>query len=637
MYKFFVLDHRLTNKNTQWADRLNAHTFYNLSINCYGDPIKELQPYQKISFVDSWQYLAFHLCDEDYSELAKNNGWFVFLTGGTFLPTSPMAARKCLDYLPKVFQRELRNDIHGIFHFLNKETTTYHPQFFAIKAKTWVDNQNIARTLYQNFGDRTYERYVSDECVHDDYTPVFINTRKTKNSSLQELKVLKRWINFPLMVMLESKKKLINVSEGLRSIKRFQYTDSDEKEQETTELFLEDKKPSRLNRFYNNEYTTIYNYPTDAPRAPVLNSDKVLIVTPFSGDLNNSLLSSFLKTNKNAFVLRYDINQEAINYYHSNTENDEIEKMKTSERYHFIKIDIIKDHNRFSRIISKICKRHDIKSIFLNVTNIPTFGLNIANGVDMNLNSIRFIKKNLSKNFDVIISGETPYAYSNSEIIDTLLDNYNSRKLMCKMYIPTSRYEIITENNTSVGYPLVRKIENDNHYQIFDIEFPWQDFLIECENVHFFEHRNHPGWKSVALHGIAPNETKSSNSSMSFHDIGAPKILQYFQDIGPERFGYKKFGRVRIMLLEPGGFIGFHRDNDRFGYVRGNPGPINMAINHPEGCHFYSWSGKEANNKNTFCEMPFAPGVALKINISQVHCVLNNSNENRYHIIVHGS
>ena len=88
-------------------------------------------------------------------------------------------------------------------------------------------------------------------------------------------------------------------------------------------------------------------------------------------------------------------------------------------------------------------------------------------------------------------------------------------------------------------------------------------------------------------------------------------------------FPYKQYFRIRIMRISPGGHIWPHIDGG-FDHL----GPINVALNNPEGCAFYMGG---------VGILPFKQGTAISLNIgSKMHAVVNNSNENRYHLIIHG-
>jgi hypothetical protein len=85
---------------------------------------------------------------------------------------------------------------------------------------------------------------------------------------------------------------------------------------------------------------------------------------------------------------------------------------------------------------------------------------------------------------------------------------------------------------------------------------------------------------------------------------------------------FASYGRVRIMKLAAGGYIMPHVDGP--GRIFG---PINFPLTHPDGCRF------------VFKDMgtvPFAVGKGFMLDIGREHIVVNESDEDRYHIIIHG-
>jgi len=86
-------------------------------------------------------------------------------------------------------------------------------------------------------------------------------------------------------------------------------------------------------------------------------------------------------------------------------------------------------------------------------------------------------------------------------------------------------------------------------------------------------------------------------------------------------FPSNQFGRVRFMLLEAGGFISPHIDSPV-----SIPEPVNVALTNPEECNWI-WGDGDI--------LHFPPGTAYAMNISYEHSVYNNSDEDRYHLIIH--
>jgi hypothetical protein len=162
---------------------------------------------------------------------------------------------------------------------------------------------------------------------------------------------------------------------------------------------------------------------------------------------------------------------------------------------------------------------------------------------------------------------------------------------------------------------------------LLDINVPYQAILAEVEQLPvemFTEHRDgeeHQGWSSFVIHGKDYTATKQEHGPMSWTaeaEQHLPNTVKYFKDTWP----CTSYARLRVMLLKPGGIITMHTDYPGPGEL----GPINIALNQPTDCDFYMQS---------FGVIPYEPGAAWMLNVSNYHTVINNSNENRYHIIVH--
>jgi hypothetical protein len=166
-----------------------------------------------------------------------------------------------------------------------------------------------------------------------------------------------------------------------------------------------------------------------------------------------------------------------------------------------------------------------------------------------------------------------------------------------------------------------------------DVNMPYEDMFNEAYSLidDFYEHRSdgesHWGWKSLVLHGRGKHITQgddqydiSSMPDMHWTEIAdaCPKTAYFLKNILP----LDQFLRVRFMLLEPGGYILPHRDNDK-----NKLQAFNLALNNPDGCVF----GME-----DYGLIPWKVGDVRMINISTNHAVWNNSNTPRIHIIAHG-
>jgi Aspartyl/Asparaginyl beta-hydroxylase len=181
-----------------------------------------------------------------------------------------------------------------------------------------------------------------------------------------------------------------------------------------------------------------------------------------------------------------------------------------------------------------------------------------------------------------------------------------------------------------------KKISESVGYLPLDLgyDIPYQEMLEEARSIreHFVIHRgqeNHSGWRSICIHGLGHTHTlghkdygynSTELAPYRWTDIcdRCPVTYNFFKNV----LEYESYERIRFMLLEPGGYIVPHIDVP-FKYL----GPLNMALNEPTGCEFVmeNWG-----------KIPFPPGAVNILAIGHLHAVWNNSNEDRYHIIVHG-
>jgi hypothetical protein len=200
------------------------------------------------------------------------------------------------------------------------------------------------------------------------------------------------------------------------------------------------------------------------------------------------------------------------------------------------------------------------------------------------------------------------------------------------------------KHGTSITHATFQESQDDVACVYYHIEFKFNTDLLlqECQSVEdlYAPHREkdgkkkkgygHEGWKSLTLHGIDNDKTEhytqygfNSLEEANYHWTEAsdrlPNLTAFIKSLP-----YSEFDRVRIMRLAPGGYIMPHSDNK---FERAF-GPLNIAINNPEGCHFVF--------KNHGI-VPFSAGTGLVLDVGAEHMVINNSSEVRYHVIVHGN
>ena len=182
--------------------------------------------------------------------------------------------------------------------------------------------------------------------------------------------------------------------------------------------------------------------------------------------------------------------------------------------------------------------------------------------------------------------------------------------------------------------------QQDNECAYYPIKFNFDPKLLldECRSVDhlYFDHRSqdkkkgygHQGWQSLTLHGIDKHKTEhytkygfDTLEEANYHWTDVCELVPNLHKFLSE-LPYKLFDRVRIMRLAPYGYIMPHSDGK--GRIFS---PLNIAINNPNNCHFVF------KDKGI---VPFKAGSGMIIDVGRDHIVINNSDEVRYHIIVHG-
>lgn len=134
----------------------------------------------------------------------------------------------------------------------------------------------------------------------------------------------------------------------------------------------------------------------------------------------------------------------------------------------------------------------------------------------------------------------------------------------------------------------------------------------------FYGHR---GWKSLTIYGVHHQTTELTEGKRSWTEVAdlCPLTKNWLE----QNFCIDDTtGRIRFMLLEPGGYILPHTDRPEKGLFE-----INIAITNPQGCIF---------RFTNYGNVPFEKGSAFLMDISNQHLVYNNSDAERLHIIVHG-
>lgn len=177
---------------------------------------------------------------------------------------------------------------------------------------------------------------------------------------------------------------------------------------------------------------------------------------------------------------------------------------------------------------------------------------------------------------------------------------------------------------------------SDAKYLKLPLKFDHVGMFEEAKRLkdRFVVHRQgayeHSGWRSLCLHGLSETATNgwSAYGYKNAYEAGLDSHWTEIADLCPitmdfikNHFPSERFARVRFMLIDAGGHIGEHTDS-RVPLLEN----INLSLNNPEGC-IWKWGDGET--------MFLEPGSAYAMNIHYPHSVFNNSNEDRYHLIIH--
>jgi len=176
---------------------------------------------------------------------------------------------------------------------------------------------------------------------------------------------------------------------------------------------------------------------------------------------------------------------------------------------------------------------------------------------------------------------------------------------------------------------------SDLKYLKLDLNFPYLEALDEVTKLKnlFVEYRSSydtNGWASLPIVGKSSTEpyawnvygyenAKQAALDMQWTEIAdmCPVTTKWLKETYPSN----SYARVRFMLLEAGGVIEPHTDTEHSALAA-----VNIAITNPKNC-YWKWDDGE--------RLEFAPGDVYAMNLSYNHGVVNESNEDRYHLIVH--
>lgn len=316
----------------------------------------------------------------------------------------------------------------------------------------------------------------------------------------------------------------------------------------------------------------------------------------------------------------------------------------------FINLCLIKwDGRNFGQFVFDFIVKNKIKHFHINLKELQN-----SNG-DLIKNKKQFISK-VNENFDFLtkkyrnISFEEIWktvknkkiVINNKNILECVKDfKLNEINLS---NILNFKYNFVIDNidkwqdlispATKLFIKSCKKPKNnpykDPPCQSLELGVPTDQIYNEIQKIKKFlvTHREGEGvgWSSFCIHGKSFDATRED----AYYNDNRPHIwtkeaLEHMPSTIDflKSLNFKSFKRVRVMCLEPKGFINVHRDQ-----TDSRLGPINIAINHPDECKFYL---------EHHGELQFKPGVAYRMNLVNYHTVINYGNTDRYHIIIHGT
>jgi Aspartyl/Asparaginyl beta-hydroxylase len=200
--------------------------------------------------------------------------------------------------------------------------------------------------------------------------------------------------------------------------------------------------------------------------------------------------------------------------------------------------------------------------------------------------------------------------------------------MMFKRYVDTAWS--LPEFNSAADFSWIQN-NSGLPWLKLDIVVPYSEILAEIQNIqsllvtHREDYNEHQGWSSFCIHGKSYDATRED----SYYNDNRPhcwtpeaqelmpETVEYFRSMWPAN----QYQRVRVMRLDPGGYITIHRDSPISAL-----GAVNIAITQPNECLFVM---------EKYGTVPFESGDAIMLDLSNRHVVFNNSDQVRWHMIVH--
>ena len=161
----------------------------------------------------------------------------------------------------------------------------------------------------------------------------------------------------------------------------------------------------------------------------------------------------------------------------------------------------------------------------------------------------------------------------------------------------------------------------------------WPVIYGEASMATYHEHRDTDsnGWSSVCIHGISQSHTDHYQVYKEYEDLSNDSVPYTWTDIDApytrfwleSYFPYDVYHRVRFMKVKPGGYILPHSDGSEY-----RLNAVNVGIWNPNGCKLVVKGQGTVPFNNCGSIFLFANNFE--------HAVYNDSDHDRYHMIIHG-
>lgn len=499
-----------------------------------------------------------------------------------------------------------------------------------------LENVDLNDTIeYENSNFPVITR--SKENIHDSYTPLWISWNgQTAPYKKEHLEGIQGTFESIIDVVLKNNIVIENVNNDIRKSKFYTYHvyKPEEFYKNISKKEVYDEMYSGHKSFYeifdNSQYIWMYN------TEPVFEFNGVYdcFIGVGSGPLPwISLIKNNFEDNTNVYLFDINDNTHNFNVWFLAQSNDVYEKNwdEIFELSPFKNLFTIGDKT------SSVDLWNEYKYDFIkNADRIKKFNFHF---LKEDLISSNTVEDAILKSNNSIVWFSNVFSY-----FETFENNYQDFHLEYFLYrILKSNYNTqwvgavpSTGKNVFSSKAKHNNLVVDEFYKEVEIEdFDMQLFLNEIKNLEdknlFVKHRAqyHQGWESFTLHGTSYNNTETSNESLDHWTAEAlencPNIVSYIQNSNLK----DRYTRVRIMKLNPHSFINIHSDDM---FSKEELWGLNLAINNPEDCLMHFWD----ESFNYLGVVPWKPKKCFKIKISNKHMVINNSDEYRYHIIIHG-